>query len=151
MKNRMKKLVAMALGTAMLLSANATPVYGADHSHDPIKITVDSEPGNINGFVTSASIAVEDNYRATASTGFNGYGATCNVTAKVYYCLGEIDYYSQISSSTSQPGGTTAIATKKLGGADVIGGKGIHKVTYGNYTWSPTTSVGETPSSAKLK
>ena len=47
------------------------------------------------------------------------------------------------------PGGTSATVTKKLGGADVVGGRGYHTVKYQSYTWTPMTKVGETPTAVK--
>lgn len=35
----------------------------------------------------------------------------------------------------------TEKATKKIGGADVVAGDGIHKVVYGDITWNPSTNV----------
>lgn len=148
MKNRMKKLAAMALGVAMLVGANTTPMYAATgHQHEAINPTMDRETGVLNGVSVSGYVVVNDQFSATAGTGFNGYGATCKVTVRVYYCNTEKDYYSKSSNSNSQPDGISATAYKQLP-VDIIGAKGTHTVTYGAYSWKPTTQVGETPSSA---
>ena len=53
-------------------------------------------------------------------------------------------------SNTS--GGAGATATKKIGGADVIGGKGTHYVGYDSYHWGTVaTTIGTIPSNAISK
>lgn len=147
----MKKLAAMALGVAMLVGASTTPVYAATgHQHNAINPKMDTENGELNGISVSGYVVVNDEFSATAATEFNGYGGTCTVTARIYYCDGETDYYSKSSNSTTQPGGTSAKVYKELP-VDIIGAKGTHKVTYGVYSWAPTTQVGVAPSSATAK
>lgn len=137
----MKKLVAMALGTAMLLSANATPVYGALLKDDDDKVL-----GGPTAYVYLVLNEGTDTLTATTNFGPSGFR---EAKAKIYYWLSNIYYYSEASSSSSQSGGVSATVTKKLGGADVLAGEGFHKVVYGDITWTPSTSVGSISSSNK--
>lgn len=151
MKNRMKKLAAMVLGVVMLVGANATPIYGATgHQHSSVNPKMDREPGVLNGVSVSAYVVVNDEFSATAGTGFSGYGATCKATVRLYYCDTQKDYYSTSTNSTSQSDGISAKVYKQLP-VDIIGAKGIHAVTYGAYSWKPTTQVGVALSSATKK
>ena len=109
-----------------------------------------SVSGKLNGFTYTASIS-KDNYSATAKTTFARGGSNIKATATVYYWFDEVAFQSTISANSSA-GGVSAVAQKKKGGADVVGGKGEHSVSYDAYSWGPVTTTTGTiiPTAKKL-
>ena len=98
-----------------------------------------SVSGKLNGFTYTASIS-KDNYCATAKTTFSRGSSNIKAKATVYYWL--IDtYYQSSAGANSSAGGASAVATKKKGGADVVGGKGVHSVSYDAYKWGDVTTT----------
>lgn len=79
---------------------------------------------------------------AIAITTF-GAGGSLRAKSTVYYKRNGTKY-TKTSSDCSSGGGVSAIAYTNDNG-NVYGGKGIHKVIFGEYTWSPSaTTIGTT-------
>lgn len=133
-----KHLMGLLLAALMLVGCCQMPAYAAS-----------STTGSINGITVKASVTTSSS-SATAKTIF-GAGSTITTTAYVYYWWGSGHYYSVAQTTATAGGGATATATRKLGGAEVVGGKGTHKVVHGNYTWSATTTKGTIYSDAIKK
>lgn len=103
--------------------------------------------GSLNGFGCYGSISTNST-SAYATTTFGRGGANIKVSATVYYWNGS-KYYKTSMTGSNTAGGAGATATKKIGGADVIGGKGTHYAAYDSYHWgTETTTIGKTPSNA---
>lgn len=109
-----------------------------------------TESGSLNGHSCYGSIDTDrDNAYGTTSCGRGNVRMT--VTAKVYYWSNETCFRSEATGSSTN-GGTSATAKKKIGGADVIGGKGIHSVSFDAYSWGPVeTTTGTIPPKSTLK
>ncbi|MCI5855992.1 MAG: hypothetical protein MR016_01310 [Agathobacter sp.] len=128
MKTRIKRVMAIMLGCMVLVAGNSVTVKA-----------VSQESGVLGTAAVQASVSISSS-SATATTTC-GRSATINVSATVYYHFGT-GCYKTTASNSSSGGGTSATATKQLGGADVIGGKGVHYVAFESYSWNPTTTVG---------
>ena len=86
---------------------------------------------------------IMDDMSATASTSYGRGGGYIYATATVYYWFAEYYCKTTVGPNFNTAGGASATATKKLGGADVIGAKGEHKVIWQAYTWEPEdTTIG---------
>lgn len=131
-----KKMIKSAAGVILSLSlAVASCGMTANAADDVVN-------GNIEGVLIRGKITI-DNMSATATTTFSR-NASISSTAAVYFWLNDT-YYRVKKDAFSGAGGATAVATKNVGGADVVGGKGTHKVEFGSYKWGPkTTKVGNT-------
>ncbi len=101
--------------------------------------------GELNGFKCYGKISTDSN-SATAMTTCQRGGITIKANAIVYYHFGS-KYYNTKMYSSNTASSTSAVAKKKLGGADVIGGKGTHSVKFDSYSWEPNnTTTGTIPS-----
>ena len=140
LKKQLRKLCA-AVGVAALLTVSAGGTDAAAAS---------SVRGKLNGFGYYGSIS-KDNTSATAVTTFGRGGSVIIAKAWVYYWFGD-KYYNTYASDSATVGGAKAVAKKKIGGADVVGGKGQHSVSYDKYKWgTETTTTGEIPSKSTEK
>lgn len=136
MKKRIwKKLVALGLAVTLFLS------YG-----NITTLAASSVSGNIDGTQVSGSITTYNDSYAVAETSYARGGGKIYATAYVYYWFADMHIETTSGLCSSTAGGVSAKATKQLGGAEVIGGKGVHKVVWGAYTWAPdATTVGTIP------
>lgn len=102
--------------------------------------------GELNGFKCYGKITT-DRDSATAMTTFQRGGINIKADAIVYYHFGS-KYYNTIMYSSNTASSTSAVAEKKVGGADVVGGKGTHSISYDSYSWNPKggTTTGKIPS-----
>lgn len=130
--NMYKKIIKAATGVLLSLSLAIAGFGMTANAKD--KPSTSPNPLNASGRISI------DNMSATATTTFSRPG-TIKATAVVYYWSEDKKYKSK-NSSSNNIGGTSAIAEKKVGGADVEGGEGIHHVTYGATRWDDTTNVG---------
>lgn len=106
--------------------------------------------GNLNGIVCYGSIST-NNTSAYATTTFGRSNSTIKTSATVYYWWKDKYYKTKVSNSNTA-GGAGATAKKKIGGADVVGGKGTHFVKYDSYKWgTEKTTIGCIPSNAITK
>lgn len=137
-----KKIIKAATGVLLSLSL---AVVGFGMTADAAATT---QPSSINGTSVRGTVKIdEDSMSAIATTTFS---RNADITAKatVYYWAGKFTYCASKSASAGA-GGATAVAKKKTGGADIIGGKGEHKVECSDGKWGPKyTTTGETPSNA---
>lgn len=109
-----------------------------------------SVKGNLNGCDCYGCITI-DGTSANATTTYGRGNSSIRATATVYYWH-KNKYYKSSMTSSNSAGGAGATATKKIGGADVIGGKGRHRVSYDAYTWgTKTTTIGTIKEDAKEK
>ena len=132
-----KKMIAMLLCSVMMVIAGNAQAFAAS-----------SVQGSIAGTEVSGYVTI-DSSSATAVTTFTRGGGKRYATAKVYYWWGTNNYVSSTGTSSGQTGGLSVTATKKYGGAEVVGGKGIHRVEYDIYTWGDAvTETGVIPSLA---
>ncbi len=140
MKRTKKMVLGLVMSCIILLGTGNTQVFAASR--------VD---GTIDGAAVSGYVTTTDS-SATAVTTFTRSGGSRTVSVDVYYWWGSSYYATSASNSSSLSGGVAATATKKLGGAQVVAGKGYHRVTYNEYRWSPSpTVVGTIPSSVSWK
>ena len=105
-----------------------------------VALAATSVKGSIGGISVSGALTMNTT-SATASTSFGSGGGTIYATATVYYWFGTMYYKSEVGPNESTAGGASATATKKLGGADVVGAKGQHKVKWQAYTWEPADTT----------
>ena len=106
--------------------------------------------GKLNGYAYRGSIDT-DNVSATAVTTFGRGNSSIKAKAEVYYWSGSL-YYVTTASNSASAGGTSARAKKKIGGADVVAGRGIHSVSYDKYSWGPVkTETGILPTNFVVK
>ena len=166
MKNKMKRVVVIAVGAVVLVGINVTmdrtpknviPINTelnteiGNKMEYVIEPAIDTDYGSVGNTKMSASVVIDEMGKVTAVTSCDDYGKTCEVTVQVYYRVGEEYYYSESTNSTIQIGGTSASITKT--DAQIVGAKGIHKVEYkeegDNWTWTPITSIGMIPEGAK--
>lgn len=132
-----KKGMAFALAGAVSMSGLGTDAMAAS-----------TVSGSLNGFGCYGSIST-DSTSAHATTTFGRGGANIKVSATVYYWSGDF-YYETSMTGSNTAGGAGATATKKIGGADVVGGKGTHYAAYDSYHWgTETTKIGKIPSKTK--
>lgn len=104
----------------------------------------------LNGYSCFGSITT-DSTSAHGTTTFGRGSGNIKVSATVYYWFGST-YYKTMMTGSNTSGGAGATATKKIGGADVIGGKGTHYVGYDSYHWGTVaTTIGTIPSNAISK
>lgn len=123
----------------LAVGCSGTTVMAADHVS-----------GELNGFKCYGKIS-KDSYSATAMTTCQRGGITIKADAIVYYHFGS-KYYNTKMYSSNTASSTSAVAIKKLGGADVVGGKGIHSVKFDSYSWKPkNTTTGTIPSQSTNK
>ncbi len=133
-KSIVKKLMITAVLSSLLVMNGTISVFGAS-----------SVSTSMGGVTVSGNIS-KDTTSATAKTSCPR-PASISANATVYYWF-DSNYY-QTSNYSSVSGGTTVTtAVKKRGGADVVGGKGIHYVGFDSSSWKPTTTIGVIPSSA---
>lgn len=139
MKKRIwKKLVALGLALTLFFS------YG-----NITTLAASSVSGNMSGAAIRGTINIYDDSSATAVTTFERPSSQIYATAYVYYWWGTYYYYNSSGRRYATAGGISVTATKKLGGADVVGAEGIHEVKYGAYSWGPVqTTTGTIPSRA---
>lgn len=122
-----------ALGV-MLAGVNAAPVNAAS-----------SVSGSLGGFQCRGTIATYSD-KAIANTSFARGNSVIKAEGRVYYWSGK-KYYWKRSTVTVSCGTASAVAKKKRGGAEVVGGKGIHSVSFGAYSWGNViTTIGNLPS-----
>lgn len=135
-KNKISKVMGFIASLSMLVSMNSVNAEAAS-----------SMSGSLCGSKISAWVSTSDN-AATAVTQWSYSGGSRYAKATVYYWLGSNYYYSTISMTDGMNTASAYIA-KKLGGAQVVGGSGKHKVTYEAYTWAPSSSTkaGDVPTS----
>lgn len=128
MKNRMKRVLALVLGCVIMVAGNGVTARAASQ---------------VSGSLGTASVGgtVSTNSSSATATTTCSRSATIKVTATVYYYFGT-GYYKSSESNSASAGGVSATASKQLGGAEVIGGKGEHYVAFDSYTWNPTTTTG---------
>ncbi|MCD8147595.1 MAG: hypothetical protein LUD84_10035 [Clostridiales bacterium] len=138
MKRTAQRFTGLVLSALILAMSCVMPASAAS-----------SVSGSLDGTVVTGSISTTST-SASAKTTFSRSGVTINAKATVYYWWGSRYYYTAVSS-TAQAGGVSATATKKLGGAEVVGGIGEHSVSFDGYSWNKTTSTGTIPSSATKK
>ena len=105
--------------------------------------------GSLNGFTCYGKVST-DSDSATAMTTCGRGSIDIRATAIVYYWFGN-KYYNSIMYNSNSNSGATAVAKKKLGGAQVIGGQGEHYVAFDSHQWNPTTKTGTIPSSSTRK
>lgn len=138
MKKRIwKKLVALGLAAVLFLS------YG-----NITTLAASSVSGELEGTTVNGNVSMNSS-SATAVTSFAKSGGTIYATAYVYFWYDTYYFVTSSGRNSATMGGISATATKKLGGADVVAGEGIHEVKWGAYTWAPSpTTVGTIPSSS---
>ncbi len=124
----MKKKFIALLMVSLLTISMSTPVCAASRVSGGVAGTPCS------GHVTTTS----DSAIATTEYGRPG---SLHATATVYSWFGK-GYRRNRASSSNSLGGTSAVAVKDCGGAQVIGGKGEHSVSGYGQTWSGTTTTG---------
>lgn len=105
-----------------------------------------SVSGTLNGAACSGRVSTNST-SAIATTTYGRGNSTIKAIAKVYYKKGT-KYYNTTSSANSSAGGATATAAKKVSGATVVGGSGMHGVVYGSLSWAMPTTTGTIPSSS---
>lgn len=124
-----KKLMALGLSLSLVLGYGNVTTLAAT----TVKGTLDG--GEVVGRLT------KDSSSATASTSYGRGGGYTYATATVYYWWGAQYYKTTVGPNFNNMGGVSAKAVKKLGGAEVIGAKGVHKVVWGAYTWTPANTT----------
>lgn len=110
-------------------------------------ITTPSKSGTLEGMTCGArveyvytSAGIANGVKAVTTF---GSGGKLTATTTVYYKKSGTKYTKTVSNTTSG-GGAYATAYNNDTG-NVYGGKGVHKVVYGDYTWSPSaTTIGTT-------
>lgn len=128
MSARLKKLTALALSCVMLVGATNMQVSAAI-----TYVKAPSVTGTLAGTTASGRVSYNST-SATAVTSYSRSGASINVSAYVYYWFSKRYYVSYVSGSTTA-GGISRTATKKLGGADVLGAEGDHYIYYNGVPW----------------
>lgn len=98
-----------------------------------------SVSGKLNGYAYRGSID-KDSVSATAVTTFGRGNSWITAKAEVFY-WNDSDYFMTPASNSASAGGTSATAKKKIGGADVVAGRGTHRVSYDKYSWGDETTV----------
>lgn len=131
-----KKLLSLVTCLSLCVSLGSIPAYAAGSS---------TASGTLCNSSISASVS-KTSSSATAKTSWNYSGGTRYAEVTIYYWLDSTYYYSKASGSDSLNTGYATVS-KKVGGADVLGASGVHKVTYSSYTWQDTTVTGSVPSS----
>lgn len=128
-KKYMKKMVVGILLSVVVALGGTMTTFAEDSTVS----------GSLGGQTVRGSIT-KNATSATATTTCTR-SASVTATAKVYYTSGGNQYYSTDSQSVS---GGTAIVTvsRRISGATVKGGRGIHSVYFDGYSWNKTTSIG---------
>lgn len=133
-----KGAVIGAVGLLLLAGGSTTVMAGSTVS------------GTLDGYSCSGRIETNRD-EAIATTTYARSNSGIYAKAYVYYWSGSKNYYSYESAS-SKAGGVAAVAKKQIGGADVVGGRGVHSVYYGSYSWRPSgTETGKIPPEAEEK
>lgn len=131
MSTRLKKLTALALSCLVLAGSTNVQIFAAT-----------SVSGVLSGTPTSGYVS-KSSSSATAVTVFNRTGGTRCASVDVHYWWGEGRYYTAADASTTNAGGVSATATKKLGGAEVTGAIGYHLVVHNGTPWGvKVTKIG---------
>lgn len=130
-----KKVITCLLSGIIACQFMVSPVYAAS-----------SETGTLDGHTCRGTVVYSrtssgDCNGVTASTTFS-VGGSLKATATVYYKYGGIKYTSSVSDGASGLGVSATAKTNDIG--TVYGGKGVHHVTYGAYSWDTTTTIGTT-------
>lgn len=136
-KNKIKKIAAMLMAaTVMVGTLGSGTAFAASSKSGKLRgITCN---GRVEFVYTPAGTA----NGVSAITTF-GAGGTLTAKATVYYKKNG-KRFTRTSSDCSAGGGVSAIAYTNDDG-NVYGGKGIHKVVFGAYTWAPSaTQIGTT-------
>lgn len=135
MKNKTKKIMTLAMGAVLAGVVMVSPVKAAS-----------TVTGTLNGGACRGTISYNST-SATAATSWDHSGGTRTVTVYAYYTNAYGITHSS-ASNIAYSGGISATATRSTGyTSPVIGGRGIHKVTYqsGAYDlkWTPAnTTIG---------
>ena len=135
MKKSFKSVLTFALALAMMVTCMGGLAFAKS-----------SDTGSIDGYTWTVRVSTTDD-SATATTSFGANVSSLTAEVTVYYWLG-LQYYSCYASGQVTPGYAVATATKKRGGAEVIGAKGEHHILYDGTNTFRETSIGETPSGA---
>ncbi len=137
MNRKMKTLIATVLLATVVCFVGKMDVYAAS-----------SVSGSLGGVTVSGSV-VTNASSAVANTVYTMPGGKRIAVAKVHYYDGKDYYNTSATNSSTQSGGTSATATKKISYASVVGGQGTHSVAYDPYTWNQYTSTGLIPADSK--
>ncbi|MBQ7360510.1 MAG: hypothetical protein IJW63_10485 [Lachnospiraceae bacterium] len=129
MKKNLKKLAGIAM--SLILLANCGFQVNAASS---VSGEIDGQA--VSGYVTYNSTS------ATASTSYPRSNCTIYAHVTAYVDMGTY-MHTDATSSTTYAGGASATATRSVN-KDVVGGKGVHDVKYGAYTWHNETTSGTT-------
>lgn len=136
MKKAFRSLVTFALALALLVTGVGGTAFAAS-----------SASGSIDGYKWSASVAMSTNSATAITDMTSAPSAHVEASVKVFYWWGDENHFARADGHEAA-GYAMATATKKLGGAEVIGGEGHHLVFYNNTVRSSATFIGSTPSDA---
>lgn len=104
--------------------------------------------GSLDGFACYGKVSTDED-SATAITTCGRGNINIKATATVYYWFGD-KYYNSIMYHSNSNSSSSATAKKNKGGAQVIGGKGEHHVSFNSdnvsHNWDGTTTIGTIPS-----
>lgn len=85
--------------------------------------------GNLAGGQVSGTLSV-DNMSAIATTSYGRGGGYIYATATIYYWWGDWTFKTTVGPVANTMGGVSATATRKVGGADVLGARGHHEAVW---------------------
>ena len=102
--------------------------------------------GTLNGVACHGRID-KDTTSVFGSTSCDRGGVTIKVKVTGYFKLGS-NYYYSVGYGSNTSGGAGATAKKKVPEMAVIGGKGIHTISFNTHVWEGKTNFGTIPSNA---
>lgn len=105
-----------------------------DKTEEPVR-TAELAGGQVQGTLSV------DNMSAIAVTTYGRGGGYIYATATIYYWWGPTVFKTTVGPIANSMGGVSAIAEKQLGGADVLGAQGHHKVHWQAFTWEPKDTI----------
>ena len=100
--------------------------------------------GTLNGVACHGRID-KDTSTVFGSTSCDRGGVTIKVKVTAYYKLNKNYYYSEAYGSNTS-GGAGATVKRKVPEMAIVGGKGLHTVSFNTHVWEGKTTFGTIPS-----
>lgn len=123
MKKRIwKSVVSLALALSLTLGYSVAVVLAGDE-------TTARTSKELAGGLVQGDIRM-DNMSATATTTYGRGGGYIYATATVYYWWGDWTFKTTAGPVSNSMGGVSVTATKRAGGADVLGALGHHEAKW---------------------